>query len=89
MKSLGTLYVIGTLGSWLGLLPLVVSFRLAKASRLAWLTVGLFVAIPMFAVGSGLLILAALGSVAAAPAWYARRDDTPSVPAPGPEAASP
>ncbi len=88
MKSLGTFYVIGTLGAWLGLLPVAVSFRLAKVSRLAWLTAGLFGGILTFLLGGGLLILAALGSVAVVPGWYARRDLGTPAPAPAPAAES-
>ena len=76
MESLGTLYVIGILGAWLGLLPLAVAFRLAKVTRLAGLTVGLFVGITSFTFGGGLIVLAALGSIAVVPDWYARRDGT-------------
>ena len=39
-----------------------------------------FIGIASFTFGGGPIILAALGSIAVAPGWYARRDDGPLAP---------
>jgi len=82
VKSLGTLYVVGFMTACLALLPLAATFRQARYSRLAGLSVGLFVGVMLFNVGGGLIILVALGSIAVAPRWFTALG-------PGPEQALP
>ena len=73
VQALGTLYVVGFMTAWIGLLPL--AYRLHKAGqiRLAGLSSLLFVGIVLLPLGGGLLILAGLGSLAIAPGWYGQR----------------
>jgi hypothetical protein len=70
VKALGTFYVVGFLTAWISLLPLAVTLRQARYSRLAGLTVALFFGVMLFTVGGGLIILGGLGALAIAPAWF-------------------
>lgn len=79
VKSLGTLYVVGFMTAWLAFLPLAATFRQARCSRLAGLSVALFFGVMLFTLGGGLIILGALGSIAVAPRWV-----TGQVPGPEP-----
>ena len=63
----GTLYVVGFMTMWLALLPLAVTLYRAPCSRLAGLSVLLFVGVLLFNLGGGLLILGGLGALAIAP----------------------
>jgi hypothetical protein len=74
VKALGTLYVVGFLTAGISLLPLAATLRQARCSRLARLAVLLFVGVLLFTVGGGLIILAGLGALAFAPAWFVRPD---------------
>lgn len=76
MPSLGTLYVVGVMVAWLGLVPLAVAFGLAHATRLAGLCVVLGVGILLINAGGSVLVLIALGSLAIRPAWFATRGPT-------------
>lgn len=69
VSALGTFYVLGFFTAWFGLLPLAMMFGRAGLSRLARLSVALFLGIILSTVGGGIVILVALGSVAVATRW--------------------
>jgi len=73
----GTLYVVGFMTMWLALLPLAVTLYRAPCSRLAGLSVLLFVGVLLFNLGGGLLILGGLGALAIAPSWFTRPGPAP------------
>lgn len=79
----GTLYVVGFMTMWLALLPLAVTLYRAPCSRLAGLSVLLFVGVLLFNLGGGLLILGGLGALAIAPSWFARPELAPALTADG------
>jgi hypothetical protein len=72
-SSMGTWYVIGFFLAWLALLPLATLFYRAGRLRLAALVVALFAGIILLNAGGGLIVLAALGSLAVMPDWYEHR----------------
>jgi hypothetical protein len=82
VQAFGTLYVIGFMTAWLGLLALAWAFSAAGRSRLMWLALLSFVGILMTNIGGGVSIAVGLGSVALAPDWYRRA--TPAKPDPTP-----
>jgi hypothetical protein len=71
-SAFGTVYIIGFLTMWLGLLALAVSFGVAGQPRLSGLSVALFLGVMLFMVGGGVVTLFALGSLAVAPAWFVK-----------------
>ncbi len=80
----GPLYLVGILTMGLALLPLAITLYRASCSRLAGLSVLLFVAlVPLFNLGGGLLILGGLGALAIAPSWFARPELAPALTADG------
>lgn len=83
VKALGTFYVVGFLTAGLAMLPLAATFRQARCSRLAALSVLLFFGVLTFTVGGGLLILGGFGALAIAPSWFARPEPLPDVTAVG------
>jgi hypothetical protein len=78
VKAMGTLYVIGFLTAGLSLPALAAAFRHAGASRLAGLSLALFLGVLLFTIGGGLIILFALGAIAVSPSWFLRRATPPS-----------
>jgi hypothetical protein len=66
----GTLYVVGFMVGWLGLLGLAATYQRARRTRLAGLAATTFLGILMFNVGGGFIILLALGGLAVAPSWF-------------------
>ncbi len=76
MSSFGVLYVVGFMVGWLGLLGLAASLQRATCVRLAGLTLAIFVGVASLTLGGGVIVLMALGSLAAAPAWFTAAPDT-------------
>ncbi len=72
ISSMGAWYVLGFFTAWLALLPLAITIYRVGRSRLAALTVALFAGIILMNAGGGLVVLAALGSLALMPEWYQR-----------------
>jgi hypothetical protein len=66
----GVAYGLGFVLAWLGLAVLAVMFRIDGRARLATLAGALVVGIALFTVGGGLIVLAALASLAVAPSWF-------------------
>lgn len=79
VKALGTLYVIGSLTAWLGLLPLAAMLQQARYSRLTRLVVALSLGSMLFTVGGGVIVLVAFGSLAVAPRWFTRQNPEPTL----------
>jgi hypothetical protein len=78
VKALGTLYVIGSLTAWLGLLPLAVLFHRAGFARLSGLIVALMLGLMLVNAAGGLIVLGVLGGLAVAPRWFTLRRPAPS-----------
>jgi hypothetical protein len=78
VSSMGTFYVLGFMTGGLALLPLATTFQRAGHSRLAGLSIALFVGVLLFTLGGGLIILVALGSLAVAPQWFRAAIPAPS-----------
>lgn len=79
VQQLGTLYVVGFLTAWLAVLALAVALQRARFTRLAGLSVLLFVSVLLFTLGGGLLILGGLGALAIVPAWFDHQEPAPSL----------
>ena len=70
LRWLGTVYVVGVLVAALTLILLTATLWRAGFGRLAGLTAALLVGMACVTVGGGVLVLAALCALAAAPAWF-------------------
>jgi hypothetical protein len=58
----GSVYVVGSLTAWFGLLALVLALGTAGRRRLAWVAGVIFVGFPFFNVGGGLVVGGAPGT---------------------------
>lgn len=71
VEAVGVLYVIGILTAGFALLwPLAVTLGKAGSSRLAMLSVALFVGVVLATLGGGVVVLCGLGAAAVAPRWF-------------------
>jgi hypothetical protein len=76
-SSFGSLYVLGFMVGWLGLLGLATTFFRAAHVRLAGLSVVIFVGVASITLGGGGIVLVALGGLAVAPSWFIATPTTP------------
>ncbi len=79
MTEMGIFYIIGFAALWLGLLGLAMSFRQSGYTRLAALSVALFVGVTLFPIGGAFVILLALCVVTAAPSWFSAGRSEPTL----------
>jgi hypothetical protein len=68
--STSSLYIVGVLAAWLGLIPFVVTLAQGHAARLAGVGVVMLVGIPLIDTGGSVVVLVALGALAIRPAWF-------------------
>ena len=73
-RAFGTVYVNGILAAGISIIALAVALRRARYSRLARLTLGLFIGFVLLSAGGGLLVLGVLGALALAPDRFDRPD---------------
>jgi hypothetical protein len=68
----GTPYIIGFLVAWIALLPLAAVVGRSGTWRVALLPMAMFIAISLFNVGGGIILLLAASAFALAPRWFLR-----------------
>jgi hypothetical protein len=78
IKSLGTIYVLGSLTAAFGLLALAATIHSSGFTRLARLTLVLFLGAAAVMAGGGLIVLGVLGALAVSPAWFIRPTQLPA-----------
>ncbi len=79
ITTMGIFYVIGFAAMWLGLVGLAMTFFRSGYLRLAGVSAALFAGVSLFPVGGAFVILVALCSVAATPAWFSCSRSMPAI----------